>query len=273
MPHYSVGMASLQGQLRSSNQDALLAEQYAPTTLLAAVADGVGTYSHSADASNLACTYTATLVKQQYASGRLNSRTFVAGIQAVNVDLWNTATEQARALRTTFSAVLIHQGQATIAHVGDCRVYLWRDRQLTQLTRDHAENGLQFMQTIFRKVQSRLTKREISGNNSIPEQKTRRSTTVQRILGEHPIVRVDVHTVPLQTGDRFLLCSDGVWSYLTNDEIIAAMKKVRNLSTGQPIQSNSIANAEAIQADHLVNIARAKGTPDDTSAIIISVHA
>ena len=98
---------------------------------------------------------------------------------------------------------------AIIAHVGDSRAYLFRDQALRQLTRDHT-----FAQTL----------RDVG----VPAEKTEqyRHLLVNSFGARPEDVKIDVDHVPLEDGDRLLLCSDGLTDMVTDAEITSTLVEV-----------------------------------------------
>ena len=92
-----------------------------------------------------------------------------------------------------------------IAHVGDSRAYLLRAEQLTRLTRDHT-----YVQMLV--DAGRLTREAAAKSSS-------RHVLVNAVGGVNDSVRVDVEHVPLENGDRVLLCSDGLTDLVDDDAI------------------------------------------------------
>ncbi len=94
--------------------------------------------------------------------------------------------------------------KAIIGHVGDCRAYLVHNRKLTMLTRDHSIR------------QNQLDRMPITG----PEAGTHPDrSTLTRFLGQDLNVRVEMREVPLDFGDTLLLCSEGLWGYVSEHAI------------------------------------------------------
>lgn len=106
-----------------------------------------------------------------------------------------------RGMSTTASVVLVADELVIVGQVGDSRVYLARDGQVSQLTEDHTWLNVQVKQGAM-----------------TPEQARRKSTTgkqmITRAVGLRDHVEVDILAVPVQVGDRLLLCSDGLHAYL-----------------------------------------------------------
>ncbi len=106
-----------------------------------------------------------------------------------------------RGMSTTASVVLVADELVIVGQVGDSRVYLARDGQVSQLTEDHTWLNVQVKQGAM-----------------TPEQARRKSSTgkqmITRAVGLRDHVEVDILAVPVQVGDRLLLCSDGLHAYL-----------------------------------------------------------
>src|SRR5436309_1015522 len=98
---------------------------------------------------------------------------------------------------TTLTAAYLDDAQLAIAHVGDSRAYLFRDGELTRLTRDHS-----LVDELVR--QGKLTEAEAAEH---PQR-----SIITRALGPEPDVTPDTFTYPVRSGDVLLLCSDGLTS-------------------------------------------------------------
>jgi PPM family protein phosphatase len=105
---------------------------------------------------------------------------------------------------TTCSVLALRQGQAFIAHVGDTRIYLIRESELTRLTNDHSmtRHGAAFAHILT------------------------------RALGTEPSLQLDllVSPLPVRDGDIFLLCSDGLWGQLGDRELLDIVGSGRDLA-------------------------------------------
>jgi serine/threonine protein phosphatase PrpC len=104
-----------------------------------------------------------------------------------------------RGMSTTASVVLVAAGAAIVGWVGDSRVYLARADQVRQLSDDHTLVNFQVKQGVLTPDQAR---------------KSKMKHVITRAVGHRDHVEVDIRTIPLQHGDKLLLCSDGLHEYL-----------------------------------------------------------
>lgn len=104
-----------------------------------------------------------------------------------------------RGMSTTASVLLLVDERGIIGQVGDSRVYLARDGEVRQLTEDHTLVALQVKEGIITAEQAR---------------RSRMKNMITRAIGQKDYVEVDIRTLEVRPGDRFLLCSDGLHEYL-----------------------------------------------------------
>jgi protein phosphatase len=115
---------------------------------------------------------------------------------------------------TTLTAALVEDDEVAFGHVGDSRAYLLRGGELKRLTKDHS-----LVEELRR--QGRLTEEQA-------EEHPQRSI-ITRALGPEPSVNVDTMTFPALDGDVFLICSDGLTTMVSDDEIRDILVNSRNL--------------------------------------------
>ncbi len=193
------------GQVRMANQDAFGefrdAERHRHMLL---VADGMGGHRGGEVASSM----TVDTVRDFFASETGPAGEFVmSALQLANTHVYDRASTdgQLAGMGTTAVALLFDESrEAWVGHVGDSRCYRLRDGVMTQLTDDHSVVG-----ELVRRGQ--LTPDEARVH---PQ-----SNEILRAIGTQPDVVVDVQSVDVQPGDRYLLCSDGLSGMITDDEI------------------------------------------------------
>lgn len=144
---------------------------------------------------------------------------------------------------TTVVGLLIRGQVASIAHVGDSRLYLIRNRDIDCLTIDHSL--------------------EVARNapNLVDDGKTKRSygtSVLTRAVGVADSVAVDLSETPLLAGDVLILCSDGLTCDVTPEAIL---ETVLARNAPRPI------------AEHLVSLAKTAGGRDNITALVLTIHA
>ena len=241
MLRLDIGQFSHAGRKRSHNEDWLGAFQPEDPARLAhkgrlfLVADGMGGHRGGELASRRAVdrAIRAYVDDPDADPGQSLRRAITEANAALHAQ---TAGEEGRERwGTTLVAAVVRGDELWIANVGDSRAYLLRDGQLRQLSRDHslaAEIGVS------------------AGENWIGRH------VITRALGRKPEVEVDVFApLRLRVGDRILLCSDGLTTPLSDDEIGAIAGR----------------GAPQAAAEALVQAANERGGPDNISVILIAV--
>jgi protein phosphatase len=208
--------ASKAGLVRQNNEDALAARvpDDAPTLAgkgaLFVVADGVGGLSAGEVASRAA----AEAFVAEYYSPRSPHQVEAAlrqAAQAANLRVFNLAhgpNADWHGMQTTLTALALSGQNAYLTHVGDSRVYLLRDGGLTQLTSDHSEAAELLRLRLITPEQARDHPRR---------------SVLTRTIGSHLLLRPDFSRSAVRAGDRFLLCTDGLWGEVTPDELREAL--------------------------------------------------
>jgi serine/threonine protein phosphatase PrpC len=132
---------------------------------------------------------------------------------------------QHKGMSSTLSSLLCVGPVGFIAQVGDSRVYLLRGRQCVQLTEDHTLVN-------FRLKLGLITPEEAANAPG--------KNVITRAVGHQDYVEVDTTTVPIQAGDRFLLCSDGLHGYLEDiNEMVERLRGEREEVAGAASASSS----------------------------------
>ena len=222
------------GRQRETNEDALV---LSPPFF--AVADGMGGARAGEVASGLAT--------EAFDGGRdpeaPPERQLTEIAREANRRIYELANrdESRRGMGTTLTAALVSGQEVSIGHVGDSRAYRLRDGTLEQLTKDH----------------SLVAELERTGQISpeAAEHHPQRSI-ITRALGPEPDVQVDTYTVPGRSGDVFLLCSDGLTSMVSDEEVAAVLRQAPSLD-------------EAAEA--LVRAANQSGGKDNITVVLFRI--
>ena len=226
------------GKHRSSNQDS----GYSGYRLFF-VADGMGGHAGGDIASAIASQRIA-ITDAQHESLEEAVKTFRSSIVDANQMLSDTvaAHPELEGMGTTFSGLLVFQGKAIIAHIGDSRIYLARDGKVQQITKDHT-----FVQKLVE--MGRITPEEALVHP--------RRSVLMRVLGDvSGNLDVDFSIIDTLPGDRWLVCSDGL-SGVVPDEVT------------NRILNSKIPPQEA--AELLIGEAREFGGPDNITAVLCDV--
>jgi PPM family protein phosphatase len=189
------------GRQRRANEDSLLAR--AP---LFVVADGMGGAQAGEVASQIAVEVFEPGLPET-AHPELELAELARAANARIHELSHANAEQA-GMGTTLTAVYVGEQEVAIAHVGDSRAYCLRDGQLLRLTDDHS-----LVDELMR--QGRLTPEEAVEH---PQR-----SVITRALGPEGIVDVDTRSFRARAGDVYLLCSDGLTTMLSEQQIAAAL--------------------------------------------------
>jgi PPM family protein phosphatase len=224
-----VGAATDIGQVREGNEDSYLV--VAP---LYAVADGMGGHRGGEVASSLALETVQQLFERQ--EGSLSDQ-----VSRANRAVYDRSQSDrsVSGMGTTLTAALIDENKVHLVHVGDSRAYLVRDGALTQLTEDHT--------LVHRMV--------LEGEITPEEAETHPHRSIlTRALGVDESVQVDEGDVQVESGDRLLLCTDGLTGMVPEGQI-------------QEILRDAADPQEAV--DRLVKVANRAGGIDNITAVVL----
>jgi len=236
------------GMVRKENQDsygqfpASSLDSYQPGGLLFIVADGMGGHANGQEASRLAVKITS---EKYFASPEKSFDKLLAGaVHSANSAIFQKSaqSQEKRQMGSTISAMAITGNLVHIAHVGDSRIYLIRDKELRQLTTDHTK-----VEDLKR---AGILNKEDAKNHP-------QKSVLNRALGIKEHVRVDVSAnIPVKSGDAFLLCTDGI-SKVTKDELLDI---VTNENPSQACAS-------------IIDLANKRGGEDNSTAQIVKLEA
>jgi protein phosphatase len=189
------------GMVRTINEDACLAM---PERGLWAVADGMGGHEAGDIASQMVVEALQQIAPPSDWPGFLEA--VRESLRDVNQRLRDESAQryQHRTIGTTVVVLIAYETQCACLWVGDSRIYRLRDGQLQQLTRDHSH------------VQELVDQGLIAPENA---HRHPLANVITRAVGSANELEIDEVVHPLQTGDLFLLCSDGLNKTVTDEEI------------------------------------------------------
>lgn len=226
------------GKIRSNNQDSGYAGAH-----LFVVADGMGGHAGGDVASALAVKH-VTSVDRTFSSASEAEVALHGALIAANTVLAETVFDHSEltGMGTTVSGFVLVGSELAIAHIGDSRIYRFRAGQLTQITSDHT-----FVQRLV--DSGRITVEEAAVHP--------RRSVLMRVLGDvDAIPEIDTMIERGEPGDRWMLCSDGLSSYVAEDRIVAALALDED--------------AEAV-ADRLIKESLDHGAPDNVTVVVVDI--
>jgi protein phosphatase len=218
------------GPVRENNEDAIVTAER-----LVVVADGMGGHP----GGEIAARDAASIAQAAFGGGSPDELEGV--LRAANWAVWNRAAtdSELEGMGTTICAVgLLADGHVAVANVGDSRAYLWRDGALSQLTRDHT-----------------VTAELVARGELRPDEELQHPHygVLTRAIGVGPDIDIDCTTLAPEPGDRVMLCSDGLFREVSEDEI------AKVLASGEKLTS---------VVDRLVEMALDHGGRDNVSVVI-----
>src|SRR5579864_2039915 len=247
-PGMEVAILSDVGRVRENNEDSYLYweaegdEEFRRKGRLAVIADGMGGYEGGQEASRLA----VETVRAVY------DKVFRDDAQAALIEAFAAAHERIRSyaeehpqlhgMGTTCTALAVREHQLHFAHVGDSRLYLIRNGEISRLTRDHSYVG--------RLVESGIVRSEDAETH--PQRHI-----LTAALGSGLEVAADISqpALTLEEGDTLVLCTDGLWGLVGEAELTRI----------------ALAEPPAEACLKLVNAALERGGPDNVTVIILRV--
>jgi|YNPNPStandDraft_1061719.scaffolds.fasta_scaffold00378_17 serine/threonine protein phosphatase PrpC len=247
------GLASDVGRVRETNQDQVLASlTFLPTLSgpmplgIFLVADGMGGHAGGAVASMRAVEVVAAHIFRELLLPVLHGYSPEAiqdalreAVQEANRRILSEAQEAGNDMGTTLTGVLLLGERCYVAHVGDSRLYTYGPEGLRCRTRDHS-------------MVARLLEM-----GQISEEEARhhpRRNYLYQSVGQQEALEVEVTSFPLD-GSHLLLCSDGLWGTLEDEEIVAVLQ-----STDDPQEA----------CERLIERANAAGGEDNISVIVVA---
>jgi PPM family protein phosphatase len=267
-PQMRAAGLSVRGPVRTVNQDtvyfdiAQVKEQAEPLGLFI-VCDGLGGHragdwagqtAVSVIVSALSAGLSRALHTNNGPENQALHQLVESAITEANAHIYRQAPKQGGPggqMGTTVALALVYGCVAYMAGVGDSRIYLLRQGQLAQITRDHS-------------LAAELARSGNIGHHEIAGHPT--SHVLTRALGTAPEVKVDQFGLHLMTGDRLLLCSDGLWKALPDSEELGRLLAGRQEGRVAPKGLSQ----DLIQG--LVDEAVRRDGSDNVSAVLVDLE-
>jgi PPM family protein phosphatase len=229
------------GTERENNEDHCGHLLHDPACALLVVADGVSSAEAGETASTTAVEAVLRTFREQPVGTSSTKRLYRAAQQA-NIEVYDLATvvPELRGMTTTLTAVVVDHGELTAAHVGDSRLYVLREGRFVQLTKDHTVAGERSRMGFMSKTRAK----------DHPDR-----SILTRSLGRELIVPIDRLSTRVYRGDTLLVCSDGLYNALPDEEIGEAMRD----------------GDAATIARRLIDTANERGTLDNVTAGIVRI--
>jgi protein phosphatase len=225
------------GQERARNEDCAYAGEH-----VLAVADGMGGHPGGAKASSAAISVLAALDSSGAASAEPLA-TLGHAVQQASSDIRALAQSDPglEGLGTTLTAMLWSGSQLSIVHIGDSRAYLLRDGELFQMTEDHTY------------VRSLVKAGKIGPDEAAAHPQRQ---LLERAIDATTDPEADLSLHAVKSGDRYLLCTDGLHGVVATAQIQSAL--------------SAAADPETVVAD-LIGLANRAGGPDNIACVVADV--
>ncbi|MEQ1555678.1 MAG: Stp1/IreP family PP2C-type Ser/Thr phosphatase [Gallionella sp.] len=244
------------GMVRSHNEDSVSVDAGAGLVVLA---DGMGGYNAGEVASGIAISVTTTEIARRLKLESAAAKTDKSAqaqdnavillrnnIQKANSSIYHASQSQPQyaGMGTTIVAGLFYDNRVAVAHIGDSRMYRLRGGKLTAVTRDHSLLQEQIDSGLISVADARFSKNK---------------NLVTRAVGIDPAVEPEIHVYPVQIGDVYLLCSDGLNDMVEDADIESAV---------YAMQANL-----PLAAEQLIQMANDNGGRDNVSVILVKITA
>lgn len=229
------------GLVREHNEDRW---KIVPNYNLCLLADGMGGHQAGEVAAEETIAFLQEYCKKMPKESEQQEDFFAEAIVKANYQVYSLGVNDPKlaGMGTTLVLLCVTNDRAVIAHVGDSRVYRLRDKALEQLTEDHSlVNELISLGAVRQEDATQFPYKNM----------------LTRAIGTNPNCVPDVRVVPSKKGDLYLLCSDGLSNYLSNDII------KKNL-----LQNSSLEKIGTL----LVDLAKEQGGGDNITLILVKVE-
>ena len=238
------GACSDVGKVRKENEDSFYIPEINDDLKLFLIADGIGGQSHGKLASMMTVDEIVKFIIKNNDNVSDKATLIKDSIIHSNDIVKRFAEENSKfsGMGTTLVSLLVEEDLAMIASAGDSRCYMVRNKIISQLTLDNS-----YVQYLLQK-----------GAITIEEaQNHPQRNLITKAIGMQDDIDIDVESIKLYPGDILLLCTDGLTTMLSDEEILhIILKKKGNMQ---------------VKSEALVNSAKHKGGTDNITAILVEV--
>ena len=202
------------GKVRNNNEDSFMIDN---EISLAIVADGMGRHNSGEIASKMAVEIVKERYKQLIESNlkpsdyndkyNIDTNRLAFSVKIANSIIYEKANlnQENKGMGTTLTACVFNNDILSIAHIGDSRAYLIRNKKMNQLSQDHSLVMEQFRKGIITKEQA---------------DKSPYQNILTKALGTQSQIEIDMIEIPLNEDDEILLCSDGLFKCINENKIL-----------------------------------------------------
>ncbi len=244
--HYSFVAKTDPGRARGNNEDSVALDEATHAVVLA---DGMGGYNAGEVASGMATAFIKSEMSRWLveagaaATLREVRRAMEICVENANLSIFNAASANSAysGMGTTLVVAVFRDDRLLLGHIGDSRCYRLRDQQLQQITKDHS--------LLQEQIDAGLITLEQAAHSTI-------KNLVTRAVGVDDVVMLEVNEHNVQSGDLYLLCSDGLSDMVDDASIARIILSDRSLEQ---------------KADDLIAAANANGGRDNISVILVHV--
>jgi serine/threonine protein phosphatase PrpC len=228
------------GMVRPQNEDRFSCVSFGKWSLYV-VADGMGGHDAGEIASSIAVETVCREIEARTNQNEDPLRLIEHVVQVANSNVKKEGVQRGSNMGTTLALALVADDTAYVANVGDSRVYWMENGSITQITEDH----------------SLVAKLVAAGKMSKEEARNHpKSNLLYRTIGTDEHIKVDTFQVGLKKGGNLMLCTDGLWGEVSDENIHKLVSSVKDARSA---------------SEELIRMANAHGGRDNITAIVVTV--
>ncbi len=222
------------GEVRKENEDSYVA---IPAAKVWVVADGMGGHVNGKYASQAIADAAEAVAYPDDLEQACDA--LAQSVHQANAEIFAKSLEAGTQMGSTFVGLAIRGDQFAVMWSGDSRAYVYRDHRLIQLTSDHTQ------------VQAMIDRGLLSPEEALVHPMRH---VLSRAVGVEDVLQIDAIRDSLVPGDLFLLCSDGLYGQVSDEEI-----------------AEILGHSSAAACEELVALCLARGAPDNVTVTLVSV--